>query len=237
MSPKPSSMDVDVEALQAALQDIVSKIRQEEDPSELNFFKQVFKKSVPFFMRSYVAAYLAKGLQVRGGFRRKFTPATLFVSIGKNRKVFPRDLVQLFVSAGKLQKSDIGDIKILDNYAFVEVDEKLAAGVISLLDNITYRGKTLTVNYAKKKAEDGSAPRERQPREPREPRQPRGPRREAADRVAVLETTAEDDYEERERLDDDIEDESDDDIEARNRRWAEEDSDAGSADPEAKQKD
>lgn len=163
MNPKSSNVEIDVQAFQASMQDIVRRIREEGDPNELNFYKKLFKKSVPLFMRSYVAAYLAKGLQARGGVRRKFVPATLFISIGKNRKVFPRDLVQLIASAGKIQKTDIGDIKILDNYAFVEVDEKLAQSVISLMDGITYRGRRLTVNFAKKKGEDG-APPSREPR-------------------------------------------------------------------------
>ena len=46
----------------------------------------------------------------------------------------------------------IGNIKILDNYAFVNVDEKEADNVISILDNSEYRGRKLTVNFAKKDA-------------------------------------------------------------------------------------
>jgi hypothetical protein len=91
---------------------------------------------------------------------------TLFLSIGKNRRVYPRDLVQLLVVSGGVSKTEIGEIKILDNYSFVEVDEKTASSVISRLDGMEYRGRNLTVNFAKKREEKTErAMRETEPAE------------------------------------------------------------------------
>ncbi len=42
------------------LQDIVGKIRTEEDPFELNKYRRLFRKAIPFTLRAYFAAYLLK---------------------------------------------------------------------------------------------------------------------------------------------------------------------------------
>lgn len=153
--------DFDPSNLEGFLQEVLRRIKSEADPAELNQVRQIFKKQVPLFMRSYVAAYLLRYGTARPPRRRPDASSTLFISIGKNRRVFPRDLVQFLITAGKVQKHEIGDIKILDNYSFVEVEESKAGGVISLLDGTNFRGRRITVNFAKKREE-----REEKPADP-----------------------------------------------------------------------
>ncbi len=145
--------ELDLESLKAVVDELQRRLKEDEDPAELGAYRAAFRKLVPFFMRSYVAGYLLRQLASQGRVKRKLNTTTLFLSIGKNRRVYPRDLVQLLMAAGGLSKADVGDIKILDNYSFVEVDEKSAASVISRLDGIEYRGRNLTVNFAKKREE------------------------------------------------------------------------------------
>jgi len=154
--------DLDLPNLKVVVDELLRRIKEDEDPAELGEYRKTFRKLVPFFMRSYLAGYLLRQVAAKGGVRRKMSTTTLFLSIGKNRRVFPRDLVQLLFAAGQIAKSDIGDIKILDNYSFVEVEEHLASAVIGRLDGIQYRGRHLTVNFAKKRpidehSSDGSA--------------------------------------------------------------------------------
>lgn len=78
-------------------------------------------------------------------------PNTIFISIGKNRRVFPRDLIGLFSSIEKVDPEKIGDIRILDNYSFVTVEQEAAADIITALHGSEYRGRRLTVNFARKK--------------------------------------------------------------------------------------
>lgn len=146
--------ELDLPSLKVLVDELQRRIKEEEDPTELGEYRKAFQKLVPFFMRSYVAGYLLRQVAAKGGIRRKMTTTTLFLSIGKNRRVYPRDLVQLIFAAGQVSKADIGDIKILDNYSFVEVEESLASGVISRLDGIQYRGRNLTVNFAKKRTNE-----------------------------------------------------------------------------------
>ncbi|SIQ64501.1 DbpA RNA binding domain-containing protein [Alkalispirochaeta americana] len=76
---------------------------------------------------------------------------TLFVSIGKNRRVFPKDFIALLTEIDGITGEQIGQIKILDSYSFVEVNTDVADRVISQCNGLEYRGRKLTVNYARSK--------------------------------------------------------------------------------------
>jgi hypothetical protein len=78
----------------------------------------------------------------------------LFVSIGRNRKVFPREILSLVISKAKAAREDIGTIRILDNFSFVQVRSGIAESVIAALNGHHFRGRTLTVNYARTRRED-----------------------------------------------------------------------------------
>jgi len=75
----------------------------------------------------------------------------LFISIGKNRKLFPREVIGLIMSKTTTPREDIGLIRILDNYSFVQVRDIRAEEIIKTLTGVKFRGRTLTVNYAKPK--------------------------------------------------------------------------------------
>ena len=79
--------------------------------------------------------------------------ATVFVSIGRNRHVYPRDLVALISQAGGVPRERIGEIRVLDDYSFVQLFAEDANGVISLLDGYEYRGRRLSVSYSRKKSD------------------------------------------------------------------------------------
>lgn len=148
---------VRTEELQEQIQEIIRRIHEDENPEELNTIRAMIRKSVPFFTRGYFAAFLLKhladspALRVQRQQRTRNGFTSLFVGIGKNRRVFPRDLIQLFSGLDGVASDDIGEIKILDNYSFVEIEPSKAAGVISVLNGKDFRGRKLNVNYARKK--------------------------------------------------------------------------------------
>jgi len=78
----------------------------------------------------------------------------LFFSIGKNRRLFPREVINLIMSKTTAVREDIGLIRILDNYSFVQVRDNKADEIIKSLTGIKFRGRPLTVNYAKAKTDD-----------------------------------------------------------------------------------
>lgn len=150
MSNSPSSDEV----LKGRIGSMVKRIRENENPDELNKYRKAIRKNVPFFLRGYFAAFVLKE-----SMGKQTTPTaqgemkTLFVSIGKNRKVFPRDLSRVFSTALKIKSTSIGNIKVLDNYSFVDIPESLAEKAISALDGSDFRGRKITVNHARKRDE------------------------------------------------------------------------------------
>jgi len=76
----------------------------------------------------------------------------LFISIGKNRRLFPREVITLIMSRTSSAREDIGMIRILDNYSFVQVRDTRADEIIEALNGHKFRGRTLTVNFAKPKS-------------------------------------------------------------------------------------
>ncbi|MEM5948383.1 DEAD/DEAH box helicase [Spirochaetia bacterium 38H-sp] len=123
---------------------------KEEDTEELEKYKKLFKKNIPLNMRSYVSGFMLKTiLQTKD---IKITPMQdIFIGAGKNRKIFPGDIKNLLISLEGVKESDIGNIRIMDNYSFAEVNETIIDKVVESLNGIEFKGKKLTVNYGKKK--------------------------------------------------------------------------------------
>lgn len=88
---------------------------------------------------------------------------SVFVSIGRNRRVFPRDLVGLFCSVAGIDRERIGEIKVLANYSFVQVYSEDAQKAIDALNGYDYRGRKLAVNLSRQKEEGADALPEREP--------------------------------------------------------------------------
>jgi hypothetical protein len=78
---------------------------------------------------------------------------TIFISIGRNRRVFHRDLLSLITQAVELDRERIGDIRVLDNYSFVQVFSEDAQRIIDVLNGYEFRGRKLTVSFSRKKEE------------------------------------------------------------------------------------
>jgi hypothetical protein len=78
----------------------------------------------------------------------------LFISVGRNRRVFPREILGLIGTKTAVSKDDIGLINILNNYSFVKVRTSAAEEIIAALNGINFRGRTLAVNYARARKEE-----------------------------------------------------------------------------------
>ena len=194
--------EIDMDQLAAFLKDAVEKVKTQENPDLLNDIKKVYKKNVPFTLRSYVAAYLTKQCGTHFRPRREFyndrknrdyrkdnqkvdfkqnksveettsentesrTPhprvqidealaTTIFVGIGRNRRVYPRDLVGLLISVAGLERDRIGDIRVLANYSFVQLFTEDSDKAINALHGYEYRGRKLSVSYSRQKGDDSA---------------------------------------------------------------------------------
>ena len=81
---------------------------------------------------------------------------SIFISIGKNRRVYPRDLVGLIVAVGEIDRERIGDIKVLANYSFVQLYTEDCQKVIDKLNGYDYRGRKLAVSFSRQKSDADS---------------------------------------------------------------------------------
>lgn len=78
---------------------------------------------------------------------------TIFIGIGRNRRVYPRDLVGLLVSVAGLDRERIGDIRVLANYSFIQLFTEDSEKAINALNGYDYRGRKLSVSYSRQKEE------------------------------------------------------------------------------------
>jgi hypothetical protein len=150
------------EDLKTRIDDIVHSIHHDEDPVKLTMYRKYVRRYTTIFNRGYILAYLLKQ-SLEGGGRRQSRKGgqteaagspdkqSIFVSIGRSKRVRSRDLVTFFTSANGVTQDDIGQVKVLDNYSFVEVTKGKAQAVIDELNGQELRGRKLTVNFARKK--------------------------------------------------------------------------------------
>jgi RNA recognition motif-containing protein len=155
---------------------VLEKIKTEVDLQTLEEYRKLFKKETSLFNRSLVTAYLLmicdQGKPIRlQDYRKK--PASsgseedssrpdtqryplaeeestrLFFSVGRSRRVYPREILGIINTKTAVPREDIGAIRILDNYSFVQVRNSAAEKIIEALNGMIFRGRPLTVNYAK----------------------------------------------------------------------------------------
>ncbi|MDR2185660.1 MAG: DbpA RNA binding domain-containing protein [Treponema sp.] len=178
------SSQIDKERTEKTIEIILEKIHAEADPELLNEYRSLLRKKTSLFNRSYVGAYLLMQLEEGDGgrSRRDGRPpaasrtgtsrdalkndpnrslpeeesARLFFSIGRNRRVFPKELLQFIAAKTPVSRDDVGTIRILDNYSFVQVRSSAADEIIAALNGVSFRGRPLTVNYARN--HDDAAP-------------------------------------------------------------------------------
>jgi len=146
---------------------VLDKIRTDADPLLLYEYTSLFKKEVSLLHRSKAAAYLLmlcdQGKNLRFVRREEDPPRyplaeeeskRLFFSVGRSRRVFPREILGLINAKTAIPREDVGAIRILDNYSFVQVRDTAAEKIIEALNGTIFRGRPLTVNYAKSRKEN-----------------------------------------------------------------------------------
>jgi hypothetical protein len=173
---------------------VLEKIKTEVDLQVLYEYQSLFKKETSLFNRSKAAAYLlmlcdqGKVLRLRDYRKRPVFSGTdenarsdaqhytltdkestqLFFSAGRSRRVFQREILGIINTKTAIPREDIGAIRILDNYSFVQVRDSVAQEIIEALNGMNFRGRPLTVNYAKaNKDEENTAASEQNHYDPK----------------------------------------------------------------------
>ena len=161
------SSQFDKEKAQKNLAVVLERMHSDTDLYQLGEYRKLFKKEISLFSRSWAAAWLFMYYdrhEIGKSQIKEEKPAAigdadytlpeeetrrLFISIGKNRRLFPREIISLIISKTSAEREDIGSIRILDNFSFVQVRDTKADEIIKTLHGLRFRGRTLIVNYAK----------------------------------------------------------------------------------------
>ncbi len=72
----------------------------------------------------------------------------LFINIGKNMKVQPKDIVGAIAGETGIPGKSIGEIAIFDKYCFVEVPKKFSDKVINIMNKNQIKGNKVAVQVA-----------------------------------------------------------------------------------------
>ena len=77
--------------------------------------------------------------------------ARLFVSVGRSRRVSRQMLADLFIAKLELPQEQIGEVRVLDNFSFIEVPSAVAQSAIDRITGETLNGRRVNVDYARSK--------------------------------------------------------------------------------------
>ncbi len=75
---------------------------------------------------------------------------TLYINIGKMRRLYARELSQVFQDTLSITRDDIYSVRVHDKYSFVTLNEENAQKAIELLNGKEIRGRVASVSYSNK---------------------------------------------------------------------------------------
>jgi ATP-dependent RNA helicase DeaD len=158
-----------LDQLGKSLKELVETMKLDANIVELDQYRKVFRQNVPFWLRSYFAAFLIRHLNREGRLDQlaKQTtapqkdrstsretlnePTTLFFGAGRSRRTNRQEIIQILTEKAGVDAKDVGEIKIKENYSFIDVEKKVANSIIEKLDGYALRGRPVKVNFAIKK--------------------------------------------------------------------------------------
>ena len=73
----------------------------------------------------------------------------LFINVGKKDKIKPANILGAISGESGLPGKLVGSIDMLDNYTFVEVPSKYANAVLAAMENVTIKGRHISMEKAK----------------------------------------------------------------------------------------
>ena len=77
----------------------------------------------------------------------------LFINIGRNKGITPKDVVGAIADKARIQGKFIGDIDIHENYTFIEIPGKYAEQVIAVMQGNTIKGATISIEKSSGKGQ------------------------------------------------------------------------------------
>lgn len=145
-------MPTDENVIKATVKRLFKKSEASGKLEDFASLEKNVRKAVPFGRRAFFISYLLQE-NLRASLTKDLEFVTLFLNIGHTRGAAAKEISSLFQSKLSLDKSMIKDIRVFDNYSFVEIVKDVAESAIKDLNNTDYKGKKLIVNFSRQKAE------------------------------------------------------------------------------------
>ncbi len=76
---------------------------------------------------------------------------TLYLNIGKMKKLYTKELSLLLQDKLNITRDDIYSIRVHDKYSFITMDEKHCEKAIEVLNGVDIKGRTASITYSRKK--------------------------------------------------------------------------------------
>ena len=73
---------------------------------------------------------------------------TLYLNIGKMRRLYAKELSQIFQDKLEIGKDDIYSIRIHDKYSFVTLSQENAEKAIEKMNGMEIRGRVAVISYS-----------------------------------------------------------------------------------------
>lgn len=75
----------------------------------------------------------------------------LFLSLGKKDNMNPKTLLQFLIEKAKVRKDEIGEIRILENFSFIDAAQDAVDSIMNNCSGKSFGGRRLNIEVAKKK--------------------------------------------------------------------------------------
>jgi len=75
---------------------------------------------------------------------------TLYLNIGKMRRLYAKELSQIFQDQLGIKKEELYSIRVHDKYSFITLPEAYAEKAIEKMNGLDIRGRTATISYSNK---------------------------------------------------------------------------------------
>jgi hypothetical protein len=170
MNHEIKSIPENKEVVAGKIQMLLAKLSIDSNPEELESLRVMIKKNVPLFRRGYFSAYLLRELfqsekpATKAAAPKRSEPAprqparsrsqtpedsrTLYLNIGKMRRLYPKELSQIFQDNLSIERDDIYSIRIHDKYSFVTLSQENAEKAIEKMNGMEIRGRVAVISYS-----------------------------------------------------------------------------------------
>ena len=75
---------------------------------------------------------------------------TLYLNIGKMKRLYAKELSQLLQTELEITREDIYSIRIHDKYSFISMSEENCEKAIAKLNGVDIKGRTAAISYSNK---------------------------------------------------------------------------------------